>query len=86
MSSRNLPTIFIYNEGELKHQMLTLRSLGGDNFRADDLEWWLASKDIVGTELEEDPANNRKTIIRSIGKHTIHSASVYSDDEDDEKI
>ena len=39
---RNLPTLFFYNEGELKHQILTLNSLGGDSFREDNLEWWMA--------------------------------------------
>jgi hypothetical protein len=26
---RNLPTLFLYHDGELQHQMLTLKSLGG---------------------------------------------------------
>lgn len=82
---RNVPTLFFYNEGELKDQILTLKSLGGDAFREDHLEWWMANKDIVQTELEEDPllTASRKTVKKVIGKHTTRTASVYSDEEED---
>ena len=52
---RNLPTIFVYNKGELKTQLLTIKALGGKSMTADDLEWWLASKSILETEMNEDP-------------------------------
>lgn len=52
---RNLPTIFVYNQGELKFQMLTLKSLGGKSTTWADLEWWLATQGVVETELDEDP-------------------------------
>lgn len=32
---RNLPTLFVYKDGELKHQMLTLKEVGGTEMRPD---------------------------------------------------
>ncbi len=34
---KNLPTIFAYNEGELKSQVLTLKSLGGSSITPDGI-------------------------------------------------
>ena len=80
---RNLPTIFVYNEGELKHQMLTIKSIGGDQMRRENLEWWLAENNIVNTELESNPLFNssRVSVQKCYGKHSTQTASVY-DDED----
>lgn len=51
-----LPTLFLYNEGELKHQMFTLKEVGGKSMKVEDLEWWLVQRKIVtDSELEEDP-------------------------------
>ena len=52
---RNLPTLFIYNQGELKHQLMTLNAIGGKSATADDLEWWLAGKNVLETEMNENP-------------------------------
>jgi len=50
-----------------------------------DLEWWLASREVVETELEEEPHSagmerNRTTRIRSDRRQ--HED--YSDDDDDD--
>ena len=34
---RNLPTLFVYTEGELKHQMLTLHELGSTDATPDGM-------------------------------------------------
>jgi len=55
-----LPTLFLYNEGELKHQLFTLNELGGKSTKADDLEWYLVEKGIItDSELDENPRNTR---------------------------
>jgi hypothetical protein len=55
-----LPTLFLYNEGELKHQVFTLNELGGKSTKADDLEWYLVEKGIItDSELDENPRNTR---------------------------
>jgi Phosducin len=82
---RNLPTIFCYNEGELKQQMLTAKALGGDAMRTDDLEWWLAQNEIIESELEENPASTNRSKRAVFGKHTTLTASTF-DDEDDEEV
>ena len=45
----------------------------------------MASKDIVETELEEDPRNNRTTVTRVETKHSAfyHSDDDIDDDDDD---
>ncbi len=54
----NLPTLFMYNEGELKHQSLTLNRLYGKTMKPNDLEWYLVSLKVVTTsDLEENPRN-----------------------------
>ena len=55
----NLPTIFVYHQGELKHQLMTIRSLGDKSMTADDLEWWRASQSVLETELDENPRDRR---------------------------
>jgi hypothetical protein len=81
---KNLPTLFCYNKGDLQVQLLTLNSVGGDSCREENLEWWMAEKGIVTTELEGNPNSPRKTVNRIVGKHTTHNSSIYSDDEDDD--
>ena len=58
---RNLPTLFIYNQGELKTQLLRIDSLGGKSMTPEDLEWWLASHSVLQTELNENPREARKS-------------------------
>ena len=45
-----------------------------------DVEWWLASKGVVETAMEEDPRLRRTTITRAHGKG-MHSATYDSDEE-----
>lgn len=53
---RNLPTIFVYKDGNMQKQLLTLKEVGGKTMKPADLEWWLVQKGVVTTsELEEDP-------------------------------
>jgi hypothetical protein len=136
---RNLPTLFVYNDGELKTQLLTIKKLGGrsttakgtgvglrDRFsrasplpelslskslgvlvdyrwlrlhrswgnpswlqRASltltvlcfaDLEWWLASQNIVETEMEENPRKEGTTIHRG----AVSRGYAEDDDEEDD--
>jgi len=45
---RNLPTLFMYNNGDLKDQLLTLKKTGGLNTKVEDLEEYLASVGVFG--------------------------------------
>ncbi|KAK0140259.1 Phosducin-like protein 3 [Merluccius polli] len=52
---RNLPTVFVYYEGEMKAQFIGPLVFGGMNLKADELEWRLAESGAVKTDLEENP-------------------------------
>lgn len=80
---RNLPTLFLYHEGELQHQVMTLHSLGGTAMVPDDLEWWLASRGVVETELEEKPhAEGERTRVRTTRiRSDRRQHEDYSDDD-----
>jgi hypothetical protein len=57
---KNLPTIFVYFEGEMKAQFVGPFVFGGMNLTVEDLEWMLAEKGVLKTNLEEDPRKKRK--------------------------
>lgn len=60
---RNLPTLFMYHENDLRQQLLTLAKVGGKQMTADDLEWYLAKEyGILNTDLEEDPRLSKPAI------------------------
>ncbi|XP_006639396.2 phosducin-like protein 3 [Lepisosteus oculatus] len=52
---RNLPTIFVYLEGEMKAQFIGPLLFGGMNLKVEELEWMLAEPGAVKTDLEENP-------------------------------
>ncbi|XP_018595385.1 phosducin-like protein 3 [Scleropages formosus] len=52
---RNLPTIFVYSEGEMKAQFIGPLVFGGMNLKVEELEWRLAESGAVKTDLEENP-------------------------------
>lgn len=77
----NLPTLFAYNDGELKFQSLTLKQFGGKSMTPNDLEWFLAKKGVVTSELEEDP---RLSSSRNQVKKTVFGGRISSLGSDDE--
>ena len=82
---RNLPTLFLYHEGELKLQLITLAALGGKATTAGNLEWWLASKGIVETELDEDPRSSPGKSVTRVGVFNAkHMTGLDSDDDLDD--
>ncbi|KAJ7319708.1 hypothetical protein JRQ81_019219 [Phrynocephalus forsythii] len=52
---RNLPTIFIYLEGDIKAQYIGPLVFGGMNLTRDELEWKIAESGAIKTDLEENP-------------------------------
>lgn len=52
---RNLPTIFIYFEGELKKQIVGPLEFRGPNLTRDELEYLLGKVGAIETEIKEDP-------------------------------
>ncbi|XP_065162052.1 viral IAP-associated factor homolog [Atheta coriaria] len=52
---KNLPSIFIYYEGELKKQIVGPLDLRGPNLTCDEFEYILGKAGAVNTDIKEDP-------------------------------
>lgn len=52
---KNLPTIFVYHEGEMKKQFIGALELRGEKLTTDELEFMLGQVGAVTTEIKEDP-------------------------------
>lgn len=83
---KNLPTIFIYCDGEMKGQIAGPVSFGGMNLTKDDLEWMLSKYGCIKTTFKSDP---RGTHVDSTSGFSVLSRSsrtrkdTESDDDDD---
>uniref|UniRef100_T1INB7 Phosducin domain-containing protein n=1 Tax=Strigamia maritima TaxID=126957 RepID=T1INB7_STRMM len=64
-SDKNLPTIFIYFEGNMKKQFIGPFAFGGMKLTRDVLEWMLAEAGTLKTELERDPRPAIKDVLMS---------------------
>lgn len=74
----NLPTIFVYFEGDLKKQFVGPHEFRGMNLTVDELEWILGQTGAVKTTLSEDPRPKIKDVLFSKLK------SNNNDDSDDD--
>jgi len=52
---KNLPTVFVYYEGEMKGQLAGPLAFGGMRLTKDDLEWMLSKYECIKTTLKSDP-------------------------------
>lgn len=52
---KNLPTLFVYYENELKHQVIGPLAFNGMNLKQDDLEWRLHRFGVINSSLERNP-------------------------------
>ncbi|XP_076119058.1 phosducin-like protein 3 [Alosa pseudoharengus] len=52
---RNLPTVFVYRNGEMKAQFIGPLVFGGMNLKVNELEWKLSESGAIKTDLEENP-------------------------------
>lgn len=56
---RNLPTIFVYYEGQMKKQLVGSVELGGPNLSCEELEYMLGQAKAIDTTITEDPRKAR---------------------------
>lgn len=77
---KNLPSLFVYFEGDLKHQFVGPTIFGGETSTADDVEWALSQLGAVETELEENPRLRRAAKT----SNNVHNKAQESDDDDDD--
>jgi hypothetical protein len=79
-----LPALFLYNEGEMKHQCIGINELGGKTLKAANMEWYLSCKGVVQTDLEEDPVRTYVSgKINKINARAQRGTGLDSDDEYD---
>lgn len=78
----NLPTLFIYHEGEMKAQFIGPLLFGGMNLTCDELEWRLSESGAVKTDLEENPRKQiQDQLLRSIRCSEPHRRDEDSDED-----
>ncbi|XP_055627363.1 viral IAP-associated factor homolog [Toxorhynchites rutilus septentrionalis] len=56
---RNLPTIFVYYEGQMQKQLIGSIELGGPNLTCEELEYILGQTKAIETNITEDPRKAR---------------------------
>lgn len=57
---KNLPTIFIYYEGDMKTQFIGPSSFRRDDITEEELEWMLGKTGAINSDIEEDPRPKEK--------------------------
>merc|ERR1711976_39200 len=62
---KNLPTVFIYKDGELVKQWVGPLAFGGMNLKQDELEWMLSQAGAVKSDLEENPRKEVQDVMTS---------------------
>ncbi|GFQ66653.1 phosducin-like protein 3 [Trichonephila clavata] len=73
---KNLPTIFVYYEGQMKHKLIGPEAFGNLNFKADELEWMLAEMGVLKTDLECNPRKQVEDVLLS----SLRGSCLGSDD------
>jgi len=68
---KNLPTLLVYHNGELKKQFIGLTAFGGESITAETIEWVLYEAGAVDSDMQENPLEqknfNVKTSSRKLG-------------------
>lgn len=57
---KNLPTIFVYLEGQMKSQFIGPHEFRRQDISCEELEWMLGQTGAIQTELDEDPRPKEK--------------------------
>lgn len=77
---KNLPTFFIYKDGDMKTQMVGAVTFGGMNCTVDELEWKLHKVKAVNSTMERDPKEKRH--IPDAMTSAIRQANYYDSESD----
>jgi len=71
----NLPTIFIYHEGQMKAQLVGPMSFRGTNMKIEELEFILGRTGAVPTDIKSDPRPKVKDVMMAKWGHNQDSDS-----------
>lgn len=77
---KNLPTVFVYCDNEMKKQFVGPLAFGGMNLKQDELEWMLSQTGAVKTDLEEPPRPEVKDVMNI----AVRDSAINRDDSDDD--
>ena len=91
---RNLPTLFIYYENELKQQIIGPLAFGGMGLKCDDLEWRLHKLGVLVSTLDHKEAEKSAAaallnecedrMVKSIRESILTTSGRRNDDDDDD--
>lgn len=76
---KNLPTLFVYCDNDLKKQFVGPFAVGGMNLKQDELEWKLSRTGAMKSELEEPP----RAGIRDVMESSIRNSALDDDSDSD---
>ncbi|MBN3308162.1 PDCL3 protein, partial [Amia calva] len=79
---RNLPTIFVYLEGDMRAQFIGPLLFGGMNLKIEELEWKLSEAGAVKTDLEENPRKQIEDKLMSSIRCSLPTRKDIDSDED----
>uniref|UniRef100_H2YLY7 Phosducin domain-containing protein n=1 Tax=Ciona savignyi TaxID=51511 RepID=H2YLY7_CIOSA len=77
---KNLPTLFVYKNGDLIHQWIGALHFGGMNLKQDQLEWKFHEAGIVKSTLESNPTPKIHDVLSS----AIRSSNKDNSSDDEE--
>jgi hypothetical protein len=77
---KNLPTVFVYCDGDLRKQFVGPAEFGGTNLTCNELEWMLSKAGAFKTELEEPP----RKAVHDVMASSVRNATVHDSDDDDD--
>jgi len=87
---KNLPTIFVYHEGNMKQQLVGPMSFRGMNMKVDEFEFMLGRTGAIETSIKSDPRPEVKDVMMSslknggrIGKVEENERNEDSSDDND---
>jgi len=82
---RNLPTIFVYYEGEMKKQLAGPHNFRGMNMTSDEFEFILGKTGAIKTEIKSDPRPQVKDVMMSkLQNGAIRNGANKDDDSDND--
>ncbi|XP_077152728.1 phosducin-like protein 3 [Ranitomeya variabilis] len=77
---KNLPTIFVYLDGDIRARFIGPLLFGGMNLTQDELEWKLSESGAIKTDLEENPRQQiQDQFMSSIRNSFVTTKDIDSD-------
>ena len=79
---RNLPTLFVYYEGEMKKQLAGPHNFRGMNMTPEEFEFILGKTGAIKTEIKSDPRPQVKDVMMSSLRNGANKDDSDTDNDD----